>query len=190
MAMPPQANEAILVYTAPTKMQRAPCSTYPIPLPSPDSYTGKTWEDVINNIKNKNGQPEDRETIVKLYNSDEDSYSSQCPKDKKYSCKRPPTIWLERKFLQFFKGDTRGVPCGAMLEIQEDLKEEYNVLICARITAAQRRKAKEGQHCFVQQDLKHCDKLEYLIWQRQTQARDKQDKRMILMTVLALSQEH
>ncbi len=39
MAMPPQDNEAIPKYAAPTKMQRATCASYSIPLPSPDSYT-------------------------------------------------------------------------------------------------------------------------------------------------------
>ncbi len=40
---PPQENEAVPECAAPTKMQQSPCTTYPIPLPSPDSYAGKTW---------------------------------------------------------------------------------------------------------------------------------------------------
>ncbi len=43
-----------------------------------------------------------------------------------------------------------------------DLQEEYGIHFQARRTADPRRKAKEGQHCFVEQDVKHHDVLEYL----------------------------
>ncbi len=76
-----------------------------------------------------------------------------------------------------------------MLKIQVDLQEKYNILVCARRTANLRRKAKEGQHCFVQQDIKCQNELEYITWQWQTKACVKKDKGMIPMTVLALSQE-
>ncbi len=77
-----------------------------------------------------------------------------------------------------------------MLKIQVDLQEEYNILVCARHTADLRRKAKEGQRCFVQQEVKCHEELEYLIQQWHTKACAKQDKGMIPMTVLASSQEH
>ncbi len=90
MATPPQENEAVPKCAVLTKMQWAPCATNPIPPPSPDSYTGKTWEDPVNDIEDC--QPEDMATTFKWYDSDEDSDSSQCPKKKNYSCKRPPII--------------------------------------------------------------------------------------------------
>ncbi len=76
-----------------------------------------------------------------------------------------------------------------MLKIQVDLQEEYNILVHARLTANKRRKAKEGQHCFVHWDFKHCDELEYLIWQWQTKAGAKKQKGLILLKVSALSQK-
>ncbi len=72
--MPPQDDEAVPKYAVPTKIQQAPCSTYPIPPPSPDSYTGKTWEDHVDDIEDC--QPEDMVTIAKWCNSNKDSYSS------------------------------------------------------------------------------------------------------------------
>ena len=65
---------------------------------------------------------------VKWYDNDEDSYGSRCPKDKKYSCKRPPTIRSERTFLRFFDNKRKGVPYWAMLEIRVDLQTEYGIL--------------------------------------------------------------
>ncbi len=50
-----------------------------------------------------------------------------------------------------------------MLEIQVDLQTEYEILVHARCTANQRRKANEGQHCSVLQDVKHHEELEYLL---------------------------
>ncbi len=44
-------------------MQWALCATYPIPPTSPDFYTGKTLEDLGNDIEDC--QPEDMATIVK-----------------------------------------------------------------------------------------------------------------------------
>ncbi len=45
--------------------------------------------------------------------------------------------------------DSRHIPYWAMLEIQVDLQTEYTIIICARSSAALRRKAKEGQHFFI-----------------------------------------
>ncbi len=155
--MPPQNNEAIPKYVAPTKIQWVPCATYPVPPPTPDYYDD--WE----------GDNDDDSEMpfsnvgVKWYNTDEDSSSSWCPKDKKYSCRRPPTIRSERKFLCFFEGRQKGVPYWAMLEIQVDLQEEYYILVCARRSANLKRKAKEGQHLFGEQDIKRRQELEYLI---------------------------
>ncbi len=50
-----------------------------------------------------------------------------------------------------------------MIKIQVDLQEEYYFLVGAKNTAALRKKANEGQHCFVLQDVQQCDELEYLI---------------------------
>ncbi len=47
-----------------------------------------------------------------------------------------------------------------MLKIQVDLQQEYNILICARRTANMRRKAKQGQHCFVACNVKRRQDLE------------------------------
>ncbi len=70
-----------------------------------------------------------------------------------------------------------------MLKIHVDLQEEYNILVHAQI-------AKEGQYCFVTQDVACCDELEYVIWQWQTRSHAKKDKGLVLLTVLALSQKY
>ncbi len=101
-----QDDEAIPKNAASTKIQQAPCTTYPVPPPSPDSYNN--WDGGNDDADDYNLPLMDVQ--IKWYNSDEDSYSSWCPKDEKYSCKRPPTIWLEQKFLCFFEGRQRGVP--------------------------------------------------------------------------------
>ncbi len=77
-----------------------------------------------------------------------------------------------------------------MLKIQVDLQEEYNILVCARQTSNLRRKAKEGQHCFVKQDIKRFEELEYLLSQQQTQACAEKDKGLVPLTVLALSKKN
>ncbi len=64
---------------------------------------------------------------------------------------------------------------------QVDLQEEYNILVCARSTVNLRRKAEEGQHCFVEQDVKHGDELEYLTWQWETKACAKKEKGLVLL---------
>ncbi len=95
-----------------------------MPLPSPDYYKGEhSKED-----NDDNSDLHYHDVGVKWYYSDVDSYSSRCPKDKKYSCKRPPTIRLERKFLHFFEHRRKGVPYWAMLKIRVDLQEEYGIL--------------------------------------------------------------
>ncbi len=76
-----------------------------------------------------------------------------------------------------------------MLKIWVDLQEEYNILVHARCTANLRRKAKEGQHCFVEQDVECYDKLEYLIWQLQTKAPTKKEKGLVPIKISALSLE-
>ncbi len=76
-----------------------------------------------------------------------------------------------------------------MLEIRVDLKKENNILCQARRTAALRRKAKEGQHCFVTQDVKRRDELEYLDWSWRTKAGSKKEKGLVPLKILALSQE-
>ncbi len=77
-----------------------------------------------------------------------------------------------------------------MLEIWVDLQKEYDILVCARCTANLRRKAKEGQHCFILQDVKHLEELEYLLQKWQTQAHAEKDKGLVPIKVLALSQNH
>ncbi len=52
-----------------------------------------------------------------------------------------------------------------------------------------RRKGKEGQHGFGEQDVKHCQELEYLVWGWQTKARAKKVKGLVPLKVLALSQQ-
>ncbi len=76
-----------------------------------------------------------------------------------------------------------------MLEIRVDLQEEYNILCGARRTAALRRQAKEGQHCFVKQDIKRRDELEYLDRLWQTKVRAEKEKGLVLHAILALSQQ-
>ncbi len=76
-----------------------------------------------------------------------------------------------------------------MLEIQVDLQEECGILCQARKTAALRRKAKEGQHCFVTRDVKRHEELEYLDWSWRTKARTKKEKGLVPLKVLALSQQ-
>ncbi len=183
--MPQQVVEVVPEQAAPTKIQWVPCATYPVPLPSPDYYKGthsKEEEDDDSDLPYCN-------VGIKWYDSDVDSYCSRCLKDKKYSCKRPPTIRSERKFLHFFEHRRKGVPYWAMLEIQVDLQEEYGILCQARRTANLRRKAKEGQHCFIEQDVKHCQELEYLVQLWRTKARAKKGRGLVPLTVSALSQQ-
>ncbi len=163
MASVHQNDEVISENIVPSKIQWASFAYYPTPLPSPDSYNGEDWEDFDDDVNSQDCQPPLLAMMNKWYNSDEASYSSLCPEDKKHSCRRPPAIRLERKFLWRFENDSRHIPHLAMLKIQVDLQEEYNILVCARSIAALRRKAKEGQHSFVQQDVKCHDELEYLI---------------------------
>ncbi len=75
MATPLHVNEAVPEHATPTKLQRVPCTTYPVPLPSPDSYNldhGINEEDDMYELPL-------HDTDVKWYDSDEDSYSSRCP---------------------------------------------------------------------------------------------------------------
>ncbi len=102
------------------------------PPPTPDAYLGEVL-DASNGIDSEDHQPPPS-------NSDEDSYSSYCPKNKKYSCKRPPTIQSERNFLQRFETDSRHMPYWVMLEIQVDLQKEYYIPFCASSAAELRRK--------------------------------------------------
>ncbi len=103
-ATPPQDDEAVPKYAAPTKMRWVPSATYHVPLPSPeDNWVYADEDDDTSDLPLMDMK-------VKWYDSDEDSYSSQCPKDKKYSCKSPPTNRLERKFHHFFEGRQKGVP--------------------------------------------------------------------------------
>ncbi len=76
-----------------------------------------------------------------------------------------------------FEGRQKDVPYWAMLKIQADLQEEYGILIHARRTRDLRRKAKVGQHHFVEQDVKRRDELEYLIqqWQKKPLSKKKKD---------------
>ncbi len=182
--MPPQNNEVVPEYVAPTKLQWVLCTTYPVPLPSPDSYNSNDGEE-----NDDDSDLSFHNIGVKWYDRDEDSYCSRCPKDKKFSCKRPPTIWSERKFLCFFEGKQKGVPYWAKLKIQVDLQEEYNILVWARRTANLRRKAKEGQNCFVEWDFNSRDELEYLTWQWQTKAHAKKEKSLVPLKESALSQK-
>ncbi len=73
-ATPPQDDEAIPQYVALTKIQRVPCATYPLPLPSPKN----DWEYADDD---DNYDIPFSHVKVKWYNSDEDSYSSCCPKN-------------------------------------------------------------------------------------------------------------
>ncbi len=123
--MPPQAVEVVPKQATPKKIKRVPCTTYPVPPPSPDPYKGDFKEDFEDNDSDS---PYHDMKAVKWYDNDEDSYGSRCPENKKYSCKRPPTIQLEKLFLRFFDKKHKGVPYWAMLEIRVDLQEEYGIL--------------------------------------------------------------
>ncbi len=76
-----------------------------------------------------------------------------------------------------------------MLKIQVDLQQEYWILVHARRTADLRRKAKEGQYCFIERDVKCRDELEYLTQHWQTKAHAKKQKGLVLLKVSALSQK-
>ncbi len=85
--MPPQSNEAVPEYVAPTKIQRVLCATYPVPSPSTNEYAN--WGGVVDD---NDSELPFSDMKVKWYDSDEDSYSSMCLEDKNYTYKRPPTI--------------------------------------------------------------------------------------------------
>ncbi len=87
--MPPEDNEAIPEYAAPTKMQRAQCATYPLPLPSPASYTSKAWEDFVDNFESEVCQPEPLTAMTKWYDSYKDSNSSNAPRIKNILARGP-----------------------------------------------------------------------------------------------------
>ncbi len=76
-----------------------------------------------------------------------------------------------------------------MLKIQVDLQEEYYILCQTRSTANMRRKAKEDQHCFKEQDVKHRQELEYLVQLCQTKAYAKKENRLVPLKVSVLSHE-
>ncbi len=176
-ATPPKVVEVVPEQAISRKIQRVPCATYPAPPPSPDSYNRESYkddDDIDSDLPYHDMQN------VKWYDSDEDSFASRCPKDKKYSCKMPPTIWLERTFLRFFELNRKSIPWWVMLEIRVDLREEYNILCQARRTAAPRRQAKEGQHCVVERDIKLHDELEYLDWTWRTKVRAEKEKGLVL----------
>ncbi len=76
-----------------------------------------------------------------------------------------------------------------MLKIQVDLQQENGILCQARRTANLRRKAKEGQNCFVEWDVKRSEELEYLTQQWQTKAHAEKENGLVLLKVSALSQK-
>ncbi len=76
-----------------------------------------------------------------------------------------------------------------MLKIRVDIQQEYSILVCARRTANMRRKSKEGQYCFVEQDVECHDKLEYLNWVWLTKACAEKQKWLVPLMVLDLSEE-
>jgi len=76
-----------------------------------------------------------------------------------------------------------------MLKIRVDLQEEYGILCQARRAADLRRRAKEGQHCFVEKDVKRCQELEYLDRLWRTKACAEKEKGLVPLKVLALSQQ-
>ncbi len=154
---PVPQHEPASEHAAHYKIQRAPCAKLPTPPPSPDSYTGDDFADYDASSDEIGKVP------TKWEHSDDDSYGSLCPKDKKYSCKRPPSIKEEEKFLQYFSKTPNTVPVWAMLEIRVDLRTEYGILTSARRTANLRRKAKQSQHCFVNRDVTRQTDLERVI---------------------------
>ncbi len=93
-----QQNEPVSEYAAPNKILQAPCTKYLTHPQSPDSYTGDNLVDADQDV-NKMGAV----IPTKWEHSDDDLYSSRCPKDKKYSCKRPPSNSDEEKFLRHFR---------------------------------------------------------------------------------------
>lgn len=124
MALVQQNNEPVPKNVVPNKIQQIPFAYYPIPPPTPDYYLGEDME-TGDNLDSEDRQLPPLVVMLKWCNSDEDSYSSHCPKDKKYSSKRPPIIPLKRKFFSRFQNDSRSIPSWVMLEIQLDLQEEY-----------------------------------------------------------------
>ncbi len=77
-----------------------------------------------------------------------------------------------------------------MLEIRADLRQEYGILNSARRTSDMRRKAKQGQHCFVAHNVTCQTDLEKSICTWESKARVEKDKGLIPRKVLALSPQH
>ena len=180
-----QKPESVPEHVVPTTIQRAPCAKYPTPPLSPDSYTGADYEDIVDS----DGSLPGAVFHTKWEHPDEDSYSSLCPKDKKYSCRRPPSVREEDRFLQYFSETPNTVPFWAMLDIRADLEQEYKILTQARRIADMRRKAKKGQHCFVNRDVNRRQELEQIIRAWHTKVRSEKDKGLIPRKLSALSQE-
>ncbi len=175
----PQKNVPVTEHEVPKRIKRTPCATYPTPPPSPDDYCDDDPD--VDQLG--------PEFPTKWEHWDEDSYGSLCPKDKKYSCKRPPSIEEERKFLRYFSETPNTVPFWVMLKIRVDLRQEHTLLVRARRTADMRRLAKQGQHSFVARDSSRREKLETIIRLWKTKAQAEEDKGLIPMTLSALSQK-
>ncbi len=60
------------------------------------------------------------------WQSDNASYSSHCPREEKFTCKRPPTIAKEETFLYNFRNNWKRLTYWVMLEIKVDL--DTNIL--------------------------------------------------------------
>ncbi len=127
--------------------------------------------------------------MTKWYDSDGDSYGSLCPKDKKYLCKRPPTIRLEEKFILWFQNVSKHLPYWALIKICIELQHEFNILNQARRTANLRRKAKGGQYCFIKPDPCCIKLLEWILCHWHTPVSAELDKRLVLLRVKDLSNE-
>ncbi len=59
-------------------------------------------------VDSEDQQPPTSAALTKWYDSNEDSYGSLCPKDKKYLCQRPPAIPMEEKFHESLSDDSIG----------------------------------------------------------------------------------
>ncbi len=155
---------------------------YHIPLPPSDYYTGLPL-DASSGLNSKDWQPPPSDTLLKWYNSDEDSYGSVYPKAKKFSCKRLPTIQSGSKFLNRVTNDPQKLPFWAMIEILVDLKFESNILNQAWTATNQRRKANQGQHCFIKCDQTCCNNLDLLLHKWHWLAHEEENKWLVPLRV-------
>ncbi len=92
--------------------------TIPTPPPLPEDYYGED----SNDLDSEDRQPPPSAAMLKWYNSDEDSYSSHCPKDKNILTRGLQHSNQKENFFRNLQV-TQDIPYWAMLKTQVDVQK-------------------------------------------------------------------